>query len=214
MLLSGRGHVLGSDKGPPPTGVLLQPDTRLAVVVGELRETLIRRAGGVAKEILAAPDHAEWVTAALPDWTAESATLHVLPEFRCLPEPETGRVRLLDSSELSSIPDLPGPLLDELAVEAAAGSPIAAAFVDSRAVAFCYAGAVTETLWDVSIETLKPYRRRGFAAQCAAYLIRRLAEDGKRPVWGAAESNEPSARLAAKLGFKPVGSLTVFARPF
>jgi hypothetical protein len=185
----------------------------LAVVVGELRETLIRRAAGVAAEILAAPEHADWVTAALPDWTAESATLHVLPDFDRLPEPEPGRVRLLDPSELSAIPDLPDSLRDELGVEAAAGSPIAAACVDQRPVAFCHAAAITETLWDVSIETLEPYRRRGLAAQCAAYLMRGLAEDDKRPVWGAAESNAPSALLATKLGFRAVDSLVVFARP-
>ena len=104
-------------------------------------------------------------------------------------------------------------LRDELTIESRAGTPIAAACVDEHPVAFCYAGAVTETLWDVSIDTLELYRRRGFAAQCAAYLIRRLAEDGKRPVWGAAESNAPSARLAAKLGFTPVDSLVVLRRP-
>ena len=213
MLLSGRGHVLGADPVSSHTGALLQPDTRLAVVVGRPGETLIRQAAAVADEILAAPEHTEWVAAALRDWTAETATLHVLVDFTCLPAPEAGRVRLLDPTEISAIPDLPDPLRDELTVESRAGSPLGAAFVDEHPVAFCYAGAVTETFWDLSIETLENYRRRGFAGQCAAYLIRRLAEEGKRPVWGAAESNGPSARLAAKLGFKPVDSVVVFTRP-
>ena len=108
---------------------------------------------------------------------------------------------------------MPDPLRNELAIESRAGTPITAALLEARPVAFCYAGAITETLWDVSIETLEPYRRRGFAAQCAAYLIRRLAKVGKRPVWGATASNAPSARLAAKLGFTPVDSLMVFMRP-
>ncbi len=213
MLLSSRGNVLGAEEGPIPTGVLLQPDTRLAVVVGEPGEILIRQAADVADEILAAPEHADWVATVLPDWAAESATLHLLPDFSALPDTSNGSVRLLEPGELRGVSGLPGPLGNELTVEARAGSPIAAAFVGDSPVAFCYAGAVTETLWDVSIETIEPYRRRGFASRGAAYLIRRLAEDGKRPVWGAAESNAPSARLAATLGFKPVDSLVVFARP-
>lgn len=213
MLLSGRGHVQGTEDGPAPTGVVLQPDTRLAVVIGQPGENLIREVADLADEILAAPDHAAWVAAALSTWVAESATLHVLPDFNCLPDPSMGSVRLLDPGELSAMPEMPEPLREELAVEARAGTPIAAAFLDARPVAFCYAGAITETLWDVSIETLEPYRRRGFAARCATFLIRQMAEVDKRPVWGASESNAPSARLAAKLGFTAMDSLTVFTRP-
>jgi len=213
MLLSGRGHVLGTETGSAPTGVLVQPDTRLAVVIGQPGEGLIRQAADIAAEILAVPEDAYWVAAALSDWAAEYATLHVLPDLRGMPDLSNDSVRLLEPREVSAIPELPEPLRAELDIEAHASSPIAAAIVEDHAVAFCYAGAITEALWDVSIETLEPYHRRGFAAQCASYLIRRLARVGKRPVWGAAASNVPSARLATKLGFTPVDSLMVFTRP-
>jgi RimJ/RimL family protein N-acetyltransferase len=44
-------------------------------------------------------------------------------------------------------------------------------------------------------------------------MIRRMWERGKRPVWGAEESNAASMALAAKLGFKPVERLIVFHGP-
>jgi predicted GNAT family acetyltransferase len=77
-------------------------------------------------------------------------------------------------------------------------------------VSFCYVAAETESLWDVSIDTLAGHRRRGYAALCAAYLIEHMCEKGKRPVWGAVESNAPSLGLAAKLGFVPVDRVFVF----
>jgi hypothetical protein len=36
---------------------------------------------------------------------------------------------------------------------------------------------------------------------------------GLAPVWGAVESNIPSMKLAAKLGFTPVDRLVVFEQP-
>jgi predicted GNAT family acetyltransferase len=72
---------------------------------------------------------------------------------------------------------------------------------------------VTGSLWDLSIDTLQPFRRCGYAGLCAAYVIDQMNREGKRPVWGAAESNEASLRLASKLGFRPVDRITVFWRP-
>ena len=42
-------------------------------------------------------------------------------------------------------------------------SLIAVTFVENQPVSFCYAGAVTESLWDVSIDTLPEHRRHGYA---------------------------------------------------
>jgi predicted GNAT family acetyltransferase len=85
--------------------------------------------------------------------------------------------------------------------------------VNGVAASFCYAGSTTETLWDVSIDTLEPFRRQGYAGLCVAYVVDQMNREGKRPVWGAVESNEASLRLASKLGFKPVDRITVFERP-
>jgi RimJ/RimL family protein N-acetyltransferase len=106
---------------------------------------------------------------------------------------------------------LSSTLRQELLVEADAGTPIPAAFADGRPVAFCYPGSVTERWWDISIDTIDAYRRRGYAARCVSFCIEEMARAGKQPVWGALESNPPSLRLAAKVGFEPVDRIFVFS---
>ena len=93
------------------------------------------------------------------------------------------------------------------------GANTAVFILFERPAAFCYAGAVTESLWDVSIDTLEPYRRQGYATRCAAFVIEQMRAAGKEPVWGSLFSNVASAQLAARLGFVPVDTIVVFARP-
>jgi len=121
-------------------------------------------------------------------------------------------IRELSAAELTAAPEIPTALREELLGEIDAGNPVVAALAEGRPVAFCYAGAVTESWWDISIDTLGPFRRQGHAARCVAHLIERMARLGKHPVWGALASNVASAGLAAKLGFTPVDSLVVFSR--
>jgi GNAT superfamily N-acetyltransferase len=85
--------------------------------------------------------------------------------------------------------------------------------VEQLPVSFCYGGSQTESLWDISIDTLAEYRNRGYAALCVAFLIEDFRRRGLEPVWGAVESNIPSMKLAAKLGFTPVDRLVVFEQP-
>ena len=114
-------------------------------------------------------------------------------------------------SEPLSLAHLPGELRQEL--ESARGrSPLAVGFVDGPAVSFACAPWQTETLFDLSIDTLEPHRGRGLAAAAAALLIDRLSRTGRQPVWGALEDNGPSLRLAARLGFVPVDRLFVLSR--
>jgi RimJ/RimL family protein N-acetyltransferase len=91
-------------------------------------------------------------------------------------------------------------------------APVAAVFVDSRPVSFCYPVWTTERLWDVSIDTLEAHRGRALGARAVSFMIRAMRQEGREPVWGALESNEPSLRLGAKLGFKPIGDIVVFSR--
>ena len=83
---------------------------------------------------------------------------------------------------------------------------------DGRPVSFCYPVWRTETLWDVSIDTLESHRRRGFAAHVAGFMIDRMLEDGREPVWGAMASNEATLRLGRGLGFTPAAEIVVFSR--
>jgi len=85
--------------------------------------------------------------------------------------------------------------------------------VEGRVVSICQAIAVTETLWDVAIDTLEGHRRRGHAAACFEALAAHMATTGGQPVWSADDDNAASLRLAAKLGFRPVERLTVLMPP-
>jgi RimJ/RimL family protein N-acetyltransferase len=90
------------------------------------------------------------------------------------------------------------------------GELVFAGFIDTVAVSFSYSSSRTETLADISIDTLEAYRGRSIAAAVASALIDHLVANGLTPVWGAVEGNAASLRLAAKLGFRqPAGELFV-----
>lgn len=76
-------------------------------------------------------------------------------------------------------------------------------------MAFCYAGATTESLWDVAIDTLEAHRRKGHATRAFTFMARHMAAQGKQPVWQALEENPASWRLAEKLGFEAVDELVM-----
>ena len=118
-------------------------------------------------------------------------------------------VRFLSKEEIETLEDIPAQLREEMLVEAR-HTQIAATVIDDKPVSFCYAGAVTEALWDVSIDTLEPYRKMGYAALAVSFLVDWFNRQGKAPVWGAVESNMASRRLAARLGFTAVDELFVY----
>jgi GNAT superfamily N-acetyltransferase len=207
ILLSGRGFALGVSSGPPPAFVVLEPDG-LGIVVGRPPRDVIGTAAARVREVLAAPEDGDWVASALPHWKREPASIHTLESDARLPTVPAGIVREIQSSELEAVPDR--SLREELLSEAADGTRIVAAYAGETPVAFCYAGSVTEQWWDISIDTLEPYRRMGYGALCVSFRIREMARLGKRPVWGAVESNVASLGLAARLGFRGVDTLFVF----
>ena len=125
------------------------------------------------------------------------------------PQPDDVPVRLLRPDD--SLDHLPAGLRFEM-THARAAVPVAAAWIDDRPVAFCYPCWITETLWDVSIDTLETHRRRGLAARAVRFMIDRMKQEGREPVWGAMESNVASLKLAVTLGFAPVDDIVVFSR--
>jgi RimJ/RimL family protein N-acetyltransferase len=210
MLLSGRGHLVQPRATDPPT-IVSAPSVLLAVVVRwDEPSALARALRHVPREFsVVAPAEAEPVVASLvPERSRERATLFHLPPAdagRCATA-ATGR--LLRKDEYRQLENLPPMLRGELR-DACQYSPIASAFVDQRPVSFCYSGWETETHWDVSVDTLDGYRRRGLGAAASACLIHHFAQAGKTAVWGAVESNAASAALARKLGFSEVDRLIV-----
>lgn len=208
MLLSGECEMFGLEEREPSFVVR---DPELISVVGHPSQSAIRTAASADPvDLLAFPENREHVSASLPDWTAVRAVLYLLGDARRFPEVPRDSVRWLAESEIDTMEGLPSDLRSELE-QATTESPIATALEDDRPVAFCYAGSRTEGLWDVAIDTLTEYQRRGYAARCFTYMAEHMKP--LRPVWAAEETNAASLGLAAKLGFVPVDELIVFHPP-
>lgn len=208
-LLAGEAAIFGS-----PTGCVARMDgQRLLSVVGDARESDLRAAIACATgdwTLICPLERGRRWAGALPGWSLEAATLHTLPDAVEEIGVETGGalVERVSSPSPGWLDHAPDRLRREIG--AVAGRyPLFAAWVDGRAVSFCYAAFPTETLWDVSVDTLRDYRRRGLAAACFARAFEALSETGRRPVWGAVDSNVASLRLAERLGFRPAGKLAV-----
>jgi len=212
MLLSGQCEVDGMEDAERLSFVARHAETDLVFVYGRPAPDVIRQV--VARQsspeaVLCLPEDRGHVAEALPEWRCELATIYRLANSDRAPEVPVGAVRLLTPAEVEAMDHTPAELKEEL-IEGAKYSPVAAACVDQLPVSFCYAGSRTESLWDISIDTLAGYRNRGYAALCVAFLIEYFRHQGLAPVWGALESNVPSMKLAAKLGFTPVDQLVVF----
>jgi GNAT superfamily N-acetyltransferase len=218
MLLSGRCEVLGlAEEGPESQFVareLEESEDRAICVVGHppadaIWEAVRRNQDG--GDLLTNPEGASHILGALLGWTATRVPLHLLGDASRLPRIGRAEVRPFGASDLAAVADdLPEELRSELEGALTRDAPAVAASADGRPVSFCYAADETEGLWDISIDTLEPYRRQGYAAQCVSYMIDEMRRRGKEPVWAAEETNLPSMRLAAKLGFVPVEELLLF----
>lgn len=158
------------------------------------------------RELIVQTEDVETVAAGLPGWRGHEAVLHVQPDGATLPDTGDPNVRLVTPSDIGG---LPATLRAELATTLT-WAPCAALFVDGLPVSLCSAPSETETLWDVSIDTLEPFRGRGYARRCAGFMIALEARRGRRPVWGALTTNAASLALAARLGFVAAERLFVF----
>jgi RimJ/RimL family protein N-acetyltransferase len=209
LLLSHGSRVRGDAEG----GHYVVWEHELASVVGRpdpaVLRTVLRDASAV-RELLVMRDAFTLVRSSLAEWPYEEAVIHALPQ----PAPEWPLpgpgVAFLEAD--APLHHLPPELADEIA-EARASGPVAATWCDERPVSFCYAGSITETLWDVAIDTAPEYRRRGFAQSAVHLMAAFHRESARLPVWGAVIGNLASLQLASGMGFVPVDTLYVFVRP-
>ena len=181
MLTSGRGSIVEAPPPDPPT-MVSAPSVMLAVVFRwDFRDALFRALQKVPREFsIVAPFEAESiVAAALPRREREQATLFHLPPADAARLAAHAGARLLEETEYRELDNLPPILRGELR-EACHYSPVASAFADDRPVSFCYSGWETESHWDVSIDTLETYRRRGLGTAACVCLIRHFAARGKQ----------------------------------
>jgi len=241
-LLSGRCRIFaGPDTARG--FVLRSTDFPFACIWGEPpRQALHRAVQGAVRNpefrILVEPDRVTRVADELPAWRrADDALIHRWSgeETELTPLPEGISVERIERDSallgeaghvggsgdarrvadlLARVPDDLRPEI-ELALRRACPMTVAWAMEDGRRlpVSFCYAPWITETLWDVSVDTLEAYRRRGLAAALFEALRLYLAPEGLTPVWGAMEGNAASRRLAAKLGFEETTRRATFAPP-
>lgn len=214
QLLNGRGEVVGWDQATG-SGVIRSTAAPLAGIVGQPTAEVVHAALAPMSrdtELIVMPESRQWIESVLPDWEACPATLHTRPENMALPpQRKDVDVRLFDRFD-DELFALLLPDLQEEVKQWSAPGPAAAAVVNGRAVSLVYAGAVTESWFDVSVDTSPEYRRRGLAEACSRALIERMRQQGRCCVWGALDDNQASLKLAAKLGFVPVDRLVVFIR--
>lgn len=214
VLLSGAAEISGLETAGPLAAVLRNPDDDTVFVVGRPKpdavlDAVSRREG--ACDVICGIAEAAAIATLSPGWIAQPIRLHLMAGDGLLPKPRDGDVRFAEPALIQATPMDPD-LREEL--RAAMGyTQIAVSLVGGSPVSFCYAGAVTETLWDVSIDTLPEHRRAGHAGRVAAFVIRHMANLDKRPVWASLESNPASWRLAAKLGFVEVDRIAMFEIP-
>ena len=203
----GRGHAAGDG------AVVVARRLPLAAVVGRPPPALLRElveVGPADLELIVQREDVEHVRAALDGWTTTWARLHRWPDGRPLPSPPSG-IEVVVSEPPSQ--RLLATLSDDARRWARPARALALHLADGRPVSLCIALAVTETLWDVGVETDPAHRRRGCAKACFAALAHHLAADGLRPMWGAAEENAASLALAASLGFVPDERIALLTRP-
>ena len=235
MLLSGRADVYTYAADSSLAGlIVVVRDAALLSIAGRPPETKITEviatlSGDV--NVLAQMEDADYVGHTLPGWRRQRAIVHTLPQVPDAGTDDDSQARVFTIDSAPRFDHVPESLRREL-LDALRGRtvsrfvpgalppsgtrvnrimvPMAAVWADGRPVSFCYPVWQTETLWDVSIETLEGYRRLGYGAGAARMLIRHLRRSGRSPVWGALETNVGSRALAARLGFVEAGGLTVF----
>lgn len=144
---------------------------------------------------------------ALPRWAVAEVIVHAPAQ----PYPSSGPAEL--GVVVSAPPDdrFLEPLPDDVRRYAAVAEAVAVRVVGGKAVAVCAASDVTETLWDVGIDTLEGHRRCGYATACFRALAIWMASRRRQPVWAAYEEYPPSVELAKKLGFQPVDRIAVLS---
>lgn len=205
-ILSSNGSVVSDASG----SVVLNADHDFLSVIGVPEVETIRKAIALTEEeaaILVQPDAVANVQAAtgLPGDQAELHTL--IGDAPTVARNPDVTVRLLDG-----VPDtMPeSDLREELEEVLEEGKVISATWMDNQPVAFCYSVGESERYWDVSVDTVEAYRRRGLALQAFLQQYAYWQERNREPIWGAAMSNEASRMMALKLGFQRIAEIWEF----
>jgi GNAT superfamily N-acetyltransferase len=203
----GSSFIVGRDE---QSFVVWSEDDGLGSIVGEPGGAAISAAAASCPDMLAFPENIHHVLPNVDGFNAEPATILKAPDSP--PHTPGYPCRPLARPDVLSLKHVPDQLKDELVEAVEDGFPVLAAFDGVYAVSFAYVASETETLWDVSIDTIPSHRRKGYAAAAVLVLMEIMQSRGKTAVWGAAQSNSASLALARKLGFVEVDELWVLTR--
>ncbi len=136
----------------------------------------------------------------------------LLPEHtppRSFELPEGVTIEVWDRVADGALAHAPEYLQKEMA-GAAVRCGLSVVCVDGLPVSFCYGHHESETYWDVSVDTLEAYRRRGLSRLSFFHRAGIYADNGKQPAWGAMTDNAPSNAMAKALGFVPAGNVRYY----
>lgn len=190
--------------------VVWSKNDNIGSIVGNIDLTSTIQAANDCSELLAFPENIHIVQQQLGDFQAERATIFQAPNS--FPTSLAHSCKLLGIPDIASMSHIPDGLKDELLSLEEDNPLLMAAFEGCLPVAFAYVASETDTLWDVSIDTLESYRRKGYATSAIYALMKRMKDKGKSAVWGAVRGNVASLNLAHKLGFVAVDELWVLTR--
>lgn len=206
--LAGRGaRVLMGARG----GAVVDPRHDLAVLVGPPEDELVEPllAAAVA-ELHAEPRHADGWADALglerrPDALLHRRAADDVAALNALVEHEVALVEGADDPLLDALPR-------SLAQELTGIAPFPRAYValaGGGAASLAYAFVESDRWLDVSIDTLRDFRRQGFGTSAAAALMADASRRGLGSVWGAEPHNQASLALARRLGFERCGGVAI-----
>ena len=221
LLYEGRSKVIGDEAGC----VILTPDYPGGSIIGRPSLDALEAAkrwrsahSDEPSEMIAQPEDAEYLASAFQGWRRGEAILHRLdPDLRIEAAAARHDVRMMTAKDREHLEGLPNALHVEIGNAIDRGMPVAGAYAKtdkgSQPVAFCYAALETESLWDVSVETLPEFRRQGLAEACFLAIEEAERARGRTAIWGAHDDNHASLALARRLGFVPDSRLIVFFEP-
>ncbi|MEM6430975.1 MAG: GNAT family N-acetyltransferase [Deinococcota bacterium] len=189
--------------------VVWREDKALGAIVGDVDSSTSLEAARACPELLAFPENIQDIQSLLTQFRAEQAVLFEAP--RAFPTSTAHVCKTISIADVVAMQHLPEALYKELSTLEPT-TFMTAAFDNELAVAFAYVASQTETLWDISIDTLATHRRQGYAASAVLALMNAMKAKGKTAIWGALESNLASLGLARKLGFTEVDNLWVLSR--
>lgn len=92
--------------------------------------------------------------------------------------------------------------IDELQQNSAYKPIVAAGIVEGEIVSLAHTFAWSPLYVDIGVTTHEDLRNQGYATTAAAIVAGEVRKRGRTPVWSCGAHNEPSLRVAQKLGFR------------